>query len=473
METPPPSYDSLYNGHFRPFEELYVPPRYRAASEGRNSIVYNQLPALHDTTKLYFIDNKSADIASLNYQNNHSNYLTSVVQNSDFSPSEAATQSISFDERSRWGGEFKSMLQTNIPNITAYRNSNVFKVKMMSEFKNGNAKYEWYELTIPEGNYSDSTVIDLMNNAIVECYLANGRNHGVTEDQIGIKFDTRNMKLGYDPVTKLVMTEAYTYAAFHPDIILLPNCAVDFTQSRLNNVLGIRKKFPYQKGFIISWEDLKGGNIPALIDLKKFNNGKSPNSIEPITHDENGLSYHVGEDKTANNTDTAYRSWFISYNYGPEDGAKSFSLLTCPDITCGIEQLYWSLPDATKEPVTFKISQTPSNYPVIGMEFLPLVARSFFNAQAVYSQIVRETTNQTHIFNRFPKNQILVQAPSSSITSICENVPALTDHGIIPIKNNISGVQRVTLTDARRRICPYVYKSLGVLTPKVLSSRTL
>nr|WRQ19830.1 MAG: pIII protein [unidentified adenovirus] len=472
---PPPSYESVMYGQPARFEDLHVPPRYRTATEGRNSILYSQLPPLYDTTKIYLVDNKSADIQSLNYQNNHSNYLTSVVQNSDFTPMEASTQTINFDERSRWGADFKSILHTNMPNVTEYMFSNSFRVRMMSSFENGLAKYEWYTLSIPEGNYPDNIVIDLMNNAVIECYLANGRNKGVKEDQIGVKFDTRNFKLGWDPVTKLVMPGVYTYYAFHPDIVLLPECAVDFTTSRLNNLLGIRKRLPYQEGFIIAYDDLVGGNIPGLLDLAAYNGGDMPEpraTVRPLEKDDKDRSYHIGEDPTALPTDTAYRSWYLSYNYGGAKGVSSTTLLTTPDVTCGVEQIYWSLPDMAKEPVTFRASQRPSNYPVVGTELLPLVARNYFNAAAVYSQLIQEATNQTHVFNRFPTNQILVQPPSSTITSVCENVPALTDHGTVPIRNSISGVQRVTLTDARRRICPYVYKSLGVIVPRVLSSKT-
>lgn len=469
--TPPPSYDSVVYAQPQPFEEIFVPPRYKAATEGRNSILYSQLPPLHDTTKIYLIDNKSADISTLNYQNNHSNYLTSVIQNSDFTPLEASTQTINFDDRSRWAASFKSILHTNMPNITNFLYSNSFKIKMMHSNLNNTPVYQWYTLTIPEGNYSDDTVINLMNNAIIECYLANGRNNGVKEDQIGVKIDTRNFRLGFDPTTELIMSGNYTYEAFHPDIVLLPNCAIDFTYSRLNNLLGIRKRYPYQEGFIITYEDLIGGNIPALLDLKAYNNGQDPSQIQPLTQDSEGRSYHVGQDATVSKNFTAYRSWYISYNYS-ENGVKESTLLTCPDVTCGPEQIYWSLPDVAKEPVTFRASQNPSNFPVVGTELIPLVARNYFNAQAVYSQLLREATNQTHVFNRFPNNQILVQPPSSTITSVCENVPALTDHGLVPIKNSISGVQRVSITDARRRVCPYVYKSIGVLAPRVLSSKT-
>ena len=62
--------------------------------------------------------------------------------------------------------------------------------------------------------------------------------------------------------------------------------------------------------------------------------------------------------------------------------------------------------------------------------------------------------------------------PAPTITTVSENVPALTDHGTLPLRSSISGVQRVTITDARRRTCPYVHKALGIVAPKVLSSRT-
>lgn len=470
--SPPPSYEQAVYGQPTPFQDPHVPPRYLSASEGRSSILYSQLPPLHDTTKIYFIDNKAADIENLNFQNNHSDFLTTVVQNKDFTPAEAGTQTINFDNRSRWGAQFKTILQTNLPNCTEYMFSNSFRVKLMASFDadTNTSTYEWYDLKLPEGNYSDNCVLDLMNNAVIECYMANGRQNGVKEDQIGVKFDTRNFKLGWDPVTQLVMPGSYTYMAFHPDVVLLPGCAVDFTYSRLNNLLGIRKKFPYQSGFVISYEDLQGGNIPALLDLEKYNQSNQTDA-EPLREDADGRSYHVGESGAGTN-ETAYRSWYLSYNYGGDVGAKSTTLLTTPDVTCGVEQIYWSLPDMAKEPVTFRISQSPQNYPVVGTELIPLVARHYYNTASVYNQMVQETTNRTHVFNRFPNNQILVQPPVSTITSLCENVPALTDHGTLPIKNSISGVQRVTLTDARRRSCPYVYKSLGVAYPRVLSSKT-
>lgn len=471
--SPPPSYESVMRGEdlARTFVGPFVPPRYQTPSEGRNSIRYSQLPPLYDTTKIYLMDNKSADIASLNYQNNHSNFLTTVIQNSDYTPQEASSQTINLDDRSRWGGELKTILHMNIPNITEYMFSNSFRALLPAK-KDETTKvitYEWFTLTIPEGNYSDSMAIDMMNNAVVENFMAVGRQAGVDEEDIGLKFDTRNLRLGRDPVTGLIMPGHYTNEAFHPDIILLPGCAVDFTHSRLNNLLGIRKKFPYQEGFIIHYDDLAGGEVPALLDLKNYDPDDPTKNVQPLKSDPSGRSYHVKD----NNKDTEYRSWYLSYNFGdPDKGARGTTLLVASDVTCGVEQMYWSLPDLAVEPVTFKASQDPSKLPVIGTELLPLFSRAFYNPQAVYSQMVGENTNRTHVFNRFYDNEILCRAPASTISCISENIPAQTNHGTMPIRNSLSGVQRVTLTDARRRLCPYVYKSLGIVTPRVLSSRT-
>ncbi|AGK27169.1 III [Simian mastadenovirus C] len=492
-EGPPPSYESVMEALNTPatLEAPYVPPRYLGPTEGRNSIRYSELAPLYDTTKVYLVDNKSADIASLNYQNDHSNFLTTVVQNNDFTPVEAGTQTINFDERSRWGGQLKTILHTNMPNINEFMYTNKFRAKLMVEKQNAETqapRYEWFEFTIPEGNYSETMTIDLMNNAIVDNYLQVGRQNGVLESDIGVKFDTRNFRLGWDPETKLVMPGVYTNEAFHPDIILLPGCGVDFTQSRLNNLLGIRKRRPFEVGFQIMYEDLEGGNIPALLDVQKYEDSKNQSNtterairgdnfaptaqtvvVEPLTKDSKDRSYNVIE----GTTDTQYRSWFLAYNYGdPEKGVRSWTLLTTTDVTCGSQQVYWSLPDMMQDPVTFRASTQVSNFPVVGTELLPVYAKSFYNEQAVYSQLIRQSTALTHVFNRFPENQILVRPPAPTITTVSENVPALTDHGTLPLRSSISGVQRVTITDARRRTCPYVYKALGVVAPKVLSSRT-
>ena len=323
-----------------------------------------------------------------------------------------------------------------------------------------------------------------MNNAIIEHYLRVGRQHGVLESDIGVKFDTRNFRLGWDPETQLVTPGVYTNEAFHPDIVLLPGCGVDFTESRLSNILGIRKRQPFQEGFVIMYEHLEGGNIPALLDVKKYEDSlQDQNSvrgdnfialnkaakIEPVEADPKGRSYNLLPDKK----NTKYRSWYLAYNYGdPEKGVRSWTLLTTPDVTGGSEQVYWSLPDMMQDPVTFRSSRQVSNYPVVAAELMPVHAKSFYNEQAVYSQLIRQSTALTHVFNRFPENQILVRPPAATITTVSENVPALTDHGTLPLRSSISGVQRVTITDARRRTCPYVYKALGIVSPRVLSSRT-
>ena len=508
--SPPPSYESVMAQ--ATLEVPFVPPRYMAPTEGRNSIRYSELAPQYDTTRVYLVDNKSADIASLNYQNDHSNFLTTVVQNNDFTPAEASTQTINFDERSRWGGDLKTILHTNMPNVNEYMFTSKFKARVMvarkhpenvakEDLSQDKLEYDWFEFTLPEGNFSETMTIDLMNNAILENYLQVGRQNGVLESDIGVKFDSRNFKLGWDPVTKLVMPGVYTYEAFHPDVVLLPGCGVDFTESRLSNLLGIRKKQPFQEGFRIMYEDLEGGNIPALLDVAKYleskkkleeavENAAKANGpargdssvsrdvekaaekelvIEPIKQDDSKRSYNLIE----GTMDTLYRSWYLSYTYGdPEKGVQSWTLLTTPDVTCGAEQVYWSLPDLMQDPVTFRSTQQVSNYPVVGAELMPFRAKSFYNDLAVYSQLIRSYTSLTHVFNRFPDNQILCRPPAPTITTVSENVPALTDHGTLPLRSSIRGVQRVTVTDARRRTCPYVYKALGIVAPRVLSSRT-
>lgn len=468
----PPPYEAVAGPSVQVLREPFVPPRYAAPTEGRNSIIYSQLPPVYDTTKIFLIDNKSSDIASLNYQNTHSDFLTSVIQNSDFTPGEGSNQTINLDDRSRWVGDLRTVLHTCMPNINEYLFSNTFRARLMrARHSNGDPEYSWFDLRLPEGNYSLHSVIEMMNNAIIENYLAVGRQNGVKEEDIGVKFDTRNFRLGHDPLTGLVTPGIYHYEAFHPDVVLLPGCAVDFSNNRLSNLLGIRKKLPFQEGFMITYEDLKGGNIPALMDRDAFMNG---GEMKPLLQDGSNRSYHVGKDAEAKPTDTAYRSWYLAYNYGDEFmGIKAQTLLTTPDITCGAEQLYWSMPDMANEPVSFRAAHKTSNLPVVGLELLPLQPRSFYNAQAVYSQLIRDSTSLTHVFNRFPDNQILLQPPAADVSTITENVPSLTDHGTISLKNNLKGLQRVSITDARRRPCPYVQKALGLITPRVISSKTI
>lgn len=450
-------------------ETFTPPPRVLAPSEGRNSIQYTPLTPLQDTTHIYFIDNKTSDIESTNSTKDHSDFFTNIIQNADYSPADSSTQDIKLDSRSRWGGQLRTIVKTNTPNVTEFFNSNSFRALLMSDKTSpSNPSYQWFTLEIPEGNYTISEVIDLMNDAVVKNYLTVGRQNGVMPEDIGVKFDSRNFSLGLDPVTGLITPGEYTYKSFHPDIVLLPGCAVDFTNSRLNNILGIRKRLPYESGFQISYDDLTLGNIPPLLDIVKY-----PTSTEPVTSDENGLSYHVVQiSNSPPRWETEYRSWYLSYiNKG---GAVKTTLLTVPDCTGGLGQLYWSLPDTFKAPITFSNNTTDtSSLPVIGIENFPVTQRAVFNAAAVYSQLVEQLTNKSMVFNRFPKNAILVQPPASTITWISENIPSITDHGVQPLKNSLTGVQRVTLTDDRRRPCPYIYKTLATVTPRVLSSATI
>ncbi|QEJ80730.1 penton [Psittacine adenovirus 3] len=453
--------------HLRQMETYVPPPRIMAPTEGRTSITYPPFAPLQDTTRIFFIDNKTSDIQSLNYDNDHSNYYTNIIHNADLSPEAAANQNITLDDRSRWVGNLKTSIKTNCPNVTEYNNSSSFRAKLMVDKTDPDAPvYEWFDLSIPEGNYTLNEVIDLMNNAIVNNYLANGRQNGVLVSDIGVKIDTRNFALGQDPVTTLVTPGKYTYKAFHPDIVLLPNCAVDFSQSRLSNMLGIRKRKPYQSGFVITYDDLQGGNIPALLDLNVY-----PGTTQPVQADDDGVSYNVTEGESGGWT-TLYRSWALAYNNG--GSIRASTLLTVPDVTGGLGQLYWSLPNAFKAPITFSDnSSSTETLPVIGMELFPLYQKLVYNTGAVYSQLVEQMTNATLVFNRFPNNQILMQPPYGTVTWISDNLPSVTDHGDQPVKNLLTGVQRICVTDDRRRPCPYIYKSLARVAPKVSSSATL
>lgn len=447
--------------------EFVPPPRVLAPTDGRNSITYEPLAPLQDTTKILYVDNKASDVENLNIAQDHSDFFTNVIQNADLDPTEASTQNIKLDVRSRWGGDLRTLMKTNAPNVTEYFSSNSFLALLMTDKTDiQSPKYEWVELFLPEGNYTENSLIDMLNEAVINHYLAVGRQKGVEIADIGLKFDTRNFSLGKDPVTTLVTPGAYTYKSFHPDIVLLPGCGVDFTRSRINNMLGIRKRYPYEPGFKITYDDLSGGNIPALLDLTKY-----PGSTEPVMQDADGVSYNV-ETLPGPGWQTKYRSWYLAYNNaGP---IKATTLLTVPDITGGLGQVYWSMPDTFKPPITFSNNTSdPATFPVVGMHLFPLQSRLVYNTSVVYSQLVEQLTNTTKVFDRFPRNAILKQAPYDTITSISENVPYLTDHGPQPLRNSLPGVQRVTITDDRRRPCPYIYKTLCTVTPRVLSSATL
>lgn len=444
---------------------MQSPSRIFAPTEGRNSIVYGSLPPVQDTTKIFYIDNKAVDIESYNQDKDHSYYFTNIIQTQNISGLDSSVQQIHLDDRSRWGGELHTSLRTSVMNCTEFFNSNKCRVRLMS-VKNP-LKYEWFDLVIPEGNYVINEVIDLLNEGILSLYLATGRQNGVLEADIGVKFDTRNLSLGKDPVTNLVTPGKYLYKGYHADIILLPGCAVDFSTSRLGNILGIRMRDTYKNGFIIAYEDLDDGNVPALLDTEAFT---ERSEIKPVEQDPQGRTYHVFEENGKKMT--RYRSFVLAYNNLTSKCRKKY-LLCMSDITGGLNQLYWSLPDSYKPPVSFKQETQLEKLPVVGMQLFPFIGKTVFSGASVYNQLIEGQTNQCQIFNRFYDNEILKQPPCVNQTMVAENVPMNVNQGTIPIFSTLPGVQRVVVEDDRRRTVPYVTKSVATVFPKVLSSATL
>lgn len=443
-----------------------VPPRIYAPTEGRNSIVYSNLPPAQDTTKIYFIDNKATDVENYNQDKDHSNYFTNIVQTQNISNVDSSVQQIQLDDRSRWGGELQTSLKTCVMNCTHFFNSSSCRVKMMSN-KNP-VEYKWYDIVVPEGNYILNDLIDLLNEAIVYQYLSEGRQNGVLESDIGVKFDTRNLSLGKDPVSNLVTPGSYLFKGYHADVILLPNCGVDFSQSRFGNLMGIRKRDTYTEGFQIMYDDLVGGEVPALMDVAAWT---SSQQVQPIEYDPSGRSYHVIT-PIGGKPVTEYRSFVLAYNNIDSIAYKKF-LLCQSDITGSLNQVYWAMPDIFKPPVTFKQESRPDKLPVVGMQQFPFIGKSVYSGASVYNQLIESQTNQVHIFNRFYDNEILRQAPTINQALLAENVPLNANQGTIPIFSTLPGVQRVVVQDDRRRSVPYVTKSLATVLPKVLSSATL
>ncbi|QQM18088.1 III [Psittacine adenovirus 2] len=441
------------------------PPRIFAPTEGRNSIVYSNLPPAQDTTKFFFIDNKATDIENYNQDKDHSHYFTNIVQTQNINSIDSSTQQVNLDDRSRWGGELHTFVKTSSMNCTEFFNSSSCRVKLMS--RKTPREYKWYDLTIPEGNYILSDLIDLLNDGIVALYMTEGRQNGVLEEDIGVKFDTRNFNLGLDPVQKLIAPGKYCQKGYHVDIVLLPGCAVDFSESRFGNLMGFRKRQTYTHGFVISYEDLEGGNIFPLLDVQKWLENKE---IKPVLADPSGRSYHV--EKLEDYYITLYRSFCLAYNV-PSSLARKKFLLCDSDITGGLNQLYWCMPDFFKPPVTFKQESRLDKLPVVAMEQYPFHAKTAYNPSAVYNQLVESLTNEGQVFNRFFDNEILRQPPALNQIAITENVPLASNQGTIPIFSTLPGVQRVVLEDDRRRTVPYVTKSLATVLPKVLSSATL
>nr|WGL40800.1 penton [Tawny frogmouth aviadenovirus A] len=473
--------------------ELYVPPqRVLAPTGGRNSIKYRDFAPQQNTTKLFYVDNKRSDLDVYNEEANHSNFRTTVIHNQDLDPETASTECIQLDNRSCWGGELRTCFRTNCPNVTSFFQSNTVRVRLMAsrdpvttdESERGyydpkGAVYKWYDLTIPEGNYSLNEIIDLLNEGIVQLYLAEGRQNNVLRSDIGVKFDTRYLDLLRDPLTGMISSGTYVNKGYHPDIILLPGCAVDFTYSRLSLLLGISKREPYSKGFMITYEDLEGGHVPALLDLKSVENGSSsggevidPNQALPLFRDPKGVSYNVITSRVRQPY-TAYRSWLLAYKT-PESWASAQTLLTVPDLSGGIGAMYTSMPDTFVPPTGFKEDAQSNNSAVVGMNLFPTVNKSVYVGAASYVQRLENSSLSAQAaFNRFPENEILKQAPPMNVLSVCDNQPITVQQGTLPLKNSLTGLQRVLVTDDQRRPIPYIYKTIATVQPRVLSSATL
>ncbi|AGX93337.1 penton base [turkey adenovirus 5] len=505
IPPPPPgpsaSYPAMINGYppdvpvgspANGETELFMPlQRVMAPTGGRNSIRYRNYAPCQNTTKLFYVDNKLSDLDTYNEDANHSNFRTTVIHNQDLDPSTAATETIQLDNRSCWGGDLKTAVKTNCPNVSQFFQSDTVRVRMMSKRDPGTndpasgtynppgAEYKWYDLRIPEGNYALNEIIDLLNEGIVQLYLQEGRQNNVLKSDIGVKFDTRYLDLLKDPVTGLVTPGTYVYKGYHPDIILLPGCAVDFTYSRLSLMLGIAKREPYSKGFVISYDDLEGGQVPALLDLTSVDVDDADEDIivladaKPLLKDSKGVSYNVVVDPATGAAATAYRSWLLAYN-AINSKARNTTILTTPDLAGGIGAMYTSMPDTFSAPAGFKEDNTTNLCPVVGMNLFPTVNKVFYQGASAYVQRLENATQSaTAAFNRFPENEILKQAPPMNVSSVCDNQPAVVQQGVLPLKNSLSGLQRVLITDDQRRPIPYVYKTIATVQPRVLSSATL
>ncbi|AAC54908.1 penton base [Fowl aviadenovirus 1] len=504
IPPPPPSgpspYPAMINGYppdvpvgspANGDAELFVPlQRVMPPTGGRNSIRYRNYAPCQNTTKFFYVDNKLSDLDTYNEDANHSNFRTTVIHNQDLDPSTAATETIQLDNRSCWGGELKTAVKTNCPNISSFFQSDTVRVRLMSKRDPGGtdpdagvnnppgAEYKWYDLRIPEGNYALNEIIDLLNEGIVQLYLQEGRQNNVLKSDIGVKFDTRYLDLLKDPVTGLVTPGTYVYKGYHPDIILLPGCAVDFTFSRLSLLLGIAKREPYSKGFTITYEDLQGGNVPALLDLSSVQVDDQDEDVivvadaRPLLKDSKGVSYNVITTGVTQ-PQTAYRSWLLAY-HTLDSPARNKTLLTVPDMAGGIGAMYTSMPDTFTAPAGFKEDNTTNLCPVVAMNLFPSFNKVFYQGASAYVQRLENATQSaTAAFNRFPENEILKQAPPMNVSSVCDNQPAVVQQGVLPLKNSLSGLQRVLITDDRRRPIPYVYKTIATVQPRVLSSSTL
>ncbi len=514
----PPSVDPL-GGPSGNDSELFIPTqRVLAPTGGRNSIRYrNHLPS-QNTTKLFYVDNKLSDIDTYNEEANHSNFRTTVIHNQNLDPATAATETIQLDNRSCWGGDLHTSFKTNCPNVTRFFQSDTVRVKLMVSrdpppaapqpqqpapveeraaaeeeaaeptaetpapqpyVAPTNAEYKWYDLTIPEGNYALNEIIDLLNEGVVQLYLQEGRQNNVQRSDIGVKFDTRYLQLLRDPVTGLVTPGAYVNKGFHPDIILLPGCAVDFTYSRLSLILGIGKREPYSKGFTITYEDLEGGQVPALLDVATLTEEQTDvialDAVQPQWTDAKGVSYNVvpADPTTGTPAYTMYRSWLIAYQT-PGTTAQQKTLLTLPDMGGGVGAMYTSMPDTFQPPTGFLDDNTTNLAPVVAMNLFPNFSKAIYVAASSYVQRLENASlSATAAFNRFPENEILKQAPPMNMCAIADNAPSVMQQGTLPVRNSLAGLQRVLVTDDQRRPIPYVYKTVCTVQPRVLSSATL
>ncbi|QCQ84154.1 penton [White sturgeon adenovirus 1] len=434
---------------------------------GRNSIRYDEQGPIPDTTNIYLIDNKAKDIEYLNNgtQANHSNFKTNIIQQQDLDPAMGSSRSITLDERSNWSAETTSYLKSNLININEFYSCNSVKILAQTSKE----VYTWVDIVLPEANMILAEVIDMLNYQIFQAYLTTLKKDNLPYSDFGVKFDTRNMSLGVDPENNLIAPGTYAYKGYHADVILMPGCAVDFSNTRLSNILGIRKRATFEPEFIIHYDDLVGGEIPALLDVPYY---LDQHTSRPLTTDPDNNSYHVTE-YVNGKWRTAYRSWYLAYNTTGSLANQKF-LLVAEDLTGGITQLYHCFPDMFKNPVSFIKENSTNMLPIIHTDFLPFNTKEVWSGSAVYSQLVQNSTMRaTNVFNRMPVNEIMIQAPAMNSCSLAVNHMSEKRHAPMPIRNSLAGVQRVTTLDDQRRPVPYIVKNMHVITPRVMSSFTL
>ena len=433
--------------------------------KGRQSIQYASFDPIQDTTSIFLLDNKAKDIEILNTdpKASHSHYSTNIVQQQDLDFSLSSGREIILDQKTNWTGTVEHTIKSVLVNVTTFYKTDFVTVVVMTEPD----VYTEHVINIPEGNYTVNDIIDFLNYALFQLYIVTLRIHGRPFSEFGVKFDTRNMSLGVNPITNLVEGRSYSYVGYHPDLILLPNCSVDFSNNRVNNFLGIRKQDTYVEGFKITYDDLVGGNVPALLNVPVF---EATGNEVPLDADPNGVSYLVQINPDTNLPETRYRSWYLAYNVANSICKKKF-LLCDPDVTGGITQLYHSLPDALKPPVTMLQQTTDeTKYPIHYTSHLPFEPKELYNPSAVYSQLITDKTRvQSNAFNRMPLNEIMIQAPALSYQAIAINRLLTTKYAAMPLMNKLKAVQRVITTDDLKRSVPYITKNMFTLHPSASS----